>query len=169
VEREKIKGAVRTDFILSAEIIVITLGSVADAPFATRVAVLIGIALIMTAGVYGLVAAIVKLDDFGAFLTRRPGAAAQAVGRAILRAAPWLMKFLSVAGTVAMFLVGGNILAHGIPPLHHWVESVAGDAGAAQHLLTLLLDVATGLATGALLVAGYALVQRLRGKRSVQA
>ncbi|HVE52446.1 MAG TPA: DUF808 domain-containing protein, partial [Ramlibacter sp.] len=118
-EKGKIKGAVRTDFILSAEIIVISLGTVADQDFVTRVAVLVGIALLMTVGVYGLVAGIVKLDDLGLHLTRRASSAAQAVGRGILRAAPWMMKFLSVAGTAAMFLVGGSILEHGIPALHH--------------------------------------------------
>ncbi|MEF9997107.1 MAG: DUF808 domain-containing protein, partial [Burkholderiaceae bacterium] len=106
-EKEKIKGAVRTDFILSAEIIVIALGTVQDAPFSSQVAVVAGIALLMTVGVYGLVAAIVKLDDAGLYLTQRPGAVAQAVGRALLRSAPWLMKTLSVVGTAAMFLVGG--------------------------------------------------------------
>ena len=127
VEKEKIKGAVRTDFILSAEIIVITLGTVADAPFATQVAVLVGIALLMTVGVYGLVAGIVKLDDAGLYLSRREGDAAVAriqrrVGASILEAAPLLMKGLSIAGTAAMFLVGGGILVHGIPGLHDWIE-----------------------------------------------
>jgi predicted DNA repair protein MutK len=118
-ERDKIKGAVRTDFILSAEIIAITLGTVAAAPFVTQVSVLVGIALLMTVGVYGFVAGIVKLDDLGLWLSRRPGAMAQALGRGIVGAAPWLMKALSVAGTVAMFLVGGGILVHGVPALHH--------------------------------------------------
>src|SRR5690242_3606334 len=122
VERQKVRGAVRTDFILSAEIITIALGTVAAAPFGTQVVVLIAIALAMTAGVYGLVAGIVKLDDAGLRLVRQPGRAwsarlGRALGRGILRAAPWLMKGLSSAGTVAMFLVGGGILAHGIPVL----------------------------------------------------
>ena len=169
VEKEKIKGAIRTDFILSAEIIVISLGTVADADFITRVTVLVGIALLMTVGVYGLVAGIVKLDDFGAYLTRRGTAAARAIGNGILRAAPWLMKGLSIAGTIAMFLVGGSILAHGIPPLHHWVEQVAEGAGGWGTLLTMLLDGAVGMAAGALLVAGYTLAKRLRGKRPAQA
>ncbi|NML44952.1 DUF808 domain-containing protein [Ramlibacter sp. G-1-2-2] len=169
MERDKIKGAIRTDFILSAEIIVITLGSVAGADFVTRVAVLCGIAVIMTAGVYGLVGAIVKLDDFGAFLARRASAPAQATGRAILWAAPWLMKFLSVAGTVAMFLVGGSILAHGIPPLEHWTETLADGGGAVGTLTTLLLHAATGVVAGVVLVAGYALAMKLRGKRPAQA
>jgi predicted DNA repair protein MutK len=116
-EKAKIKGAVRTDFILSAEIIVIALGVVADAPFPTRVAVLVGIALLMTIGVYGLVGGIVKLDDAGQYLSRRDGHAMVAriqrgIGASILETAPVLMKGLSIAGTAAMFLVGGGILAH---------------------------------------------------------
>jgi predicted DNA repair protein MutK len=169
VERGKIKGAIRTDFILSAEIIVISLGAVAGAAFPTRVGVLVGIALVMTAGVYGLVGAIVKLDDFGAFLTRRGSAAAQAVGHAILRFAPWLMKGLSVAGTIAMFLVGGSILAHGIPPLQHWIAATAEAAGGWGRLLAMLLDAAVGMGAGVLLVAGYALARRLRGKPAAHA
>ena len=168
-EKAKIKGAVRTDFILSAEIIVISLGAVAGQDFVTRLAVLVGIALVMTAGVYGLVGAIVKLDDFGAYLARRGSAAAQAVGKGILRAAPWLMKGLSLAGTVAMFLVGGSILAHGIPPLHHWIEATAESAGAWHSVVSMLLDAAVGIAAGAVLLAGYALAQRLRGKRQSHA
>ncbi len=165
VEKEKIKGAVRTDFILSAEIIVISLGAVAEADFMTRLAVLVGIALLMTVGVYGLVAAIVKLDDLGLYLTRRPGAGAQAVGRAILRMAPWLMKALSIAGTAAMFLVGGSILAHGIPALHHWVEGVAEKAGAWGTPLSMLLDAMIGFIAGAIVLAAWTAIQRLRGKR----
>lgn len=111
-EKEKVKGAVRTDFILSAEIIAITLGTVSGAPFMTQVAVMVGIALAMTVGVYGLVAGIVKLDDLGLWLSRKASRAAQAVGRGIVAAAPWLMKGLSVAGTAAMFLVGGLSLIH---------------------------------------------------------
>jgi predicted DNA repair protein MutK len=118
LEKEKVKGAIRTDFILSAEIIAITLGTVADAPFGTQVTVVAGIAAIMTVGVYGLVAGIVKLDDGGLYLSRSDSAPVRAFGRGILTAAPWLMKFLSVAGTAAMFLVGGGILTHGIPMLH---------------------------------------------------
>ncbi|MBP6320350.1 MAG: DUF808 domain-containing protein, partial [Rubrivivax sp.] len=110
LERDKIKGAVRTDFILSAEIVAITLGTVADASFSTQLTVLSGIAVVMTVGVYGFVAGIVKLDDLGLWLSGRDSGAAQALGRGIVRAAPWLMKGLSVAGTAAMFLVGGGIL-----------------------------------------------------------
>ena len=163
LEREKIKGAVRTDFILSAEIIAITLGTVAQAPLPTRVAVLAGIALVMTVGVYGLVAAIVKLDDLGAWLSQRPGAAMRALGQGVLRLAPWLMKALSVAGTAAMFLVGGGILAHGIAPLHHAVQGLtAGMGGAAQTLVSSGIDAVVGVAAGALVLAGVTAVSRLR-------
>ncbi len=163
VERDKIKGAIRTDFILSAEIIVIALGTVADAPLATRIGVLVGISLLMTVGVYGLVAGIVKLDDAGLYLSRRAGAVSQQVGRTILAAAPWLMKFLSVAGTAAMFLVGGGILTHGLPPLHHLVEGwLAATSGVLATLLPLLVDAATGILAGIVVLAGVTLVQRLR-------
>ena len=121
LEKDKIKGAIRTDFILSAEIIVITLGTVATAALVTRVAVLVGIAILMTAGVYGLVAGIVKLDDGALVLTRSGSEAARRLGRGILSATPWLMKGLTIAGTAAMFLVGGGILTHGVPALHHLI------------------------------------------------
>jgi predicted DNA repair protein MutK len=153
-EKDKVKGAVRTDFILSAEIIAITLGTVADAAFVTRVVVLAGVAVLMTAGVYGVVAGIVKLDDLGLHLSRRAGALSQALGRAILRMAPWLMKFLSVAGTAAMFLVGGGILAHGLPPVHHAVESlVHGAAGAGGRVLEMAANAGVGIVAGALVLA----------------
>jgi uncharacterized protein len=155
LEKDKIKGAIRTDFILSAEIVAITLGTVAASPFMTQVAVLSGIAILMTVGVYGLVAGIVKLDDAGLYLSRKPGDAERALGAAILRAAPWLMKGLSVAGTAAMFLVGGGILVHGIPPLHHLVEG-------AGMLASLALDGAAGIAAGALALAAVTLFQKLR-------
>lgn len=167
-EKEKVQGAVRTDFILSAEIIVIALGTVAQAPFAQQVAVLVGIALLMTVGVYGLVAGIVKLDDTGLWLTRQASAAAQALGRGLLALAPWLMKFLSVAGTAAMFLVGGGIVVHGVAPLHHGIEA-AGLAlaqgplgGLWQALATNALNGVAGVVLGALVLAGVQLVQRLR-------
>ncbi len=154
LEKDKIRGAIRTDFILSAEILVITLGTVATAPFAKQVAVMIAIAIIMTVGVYGLVAAIVKLDDLGLFLSRLGGESGlrrsqRAFGRWILRAAPYLMKGLSIAGTAAMFLVGGGILVHGIPPLHHAIEhtmaAAANVPGAGGVLHALALALANGL------------------------
>jgi predicted DNA repair protein MutK len=155
VEADKIRGAVRTDFILSAEIVTITLGTVADASLAQQFSVLAGIALLMTVGVYGLVAGIVKLDDAGLWLSRRPGAAlANALGRSLLAAAPWLMKGLAVVGTLAMFLVGGGILTHGIAPLHEVITAFAG-AGRplVSTLLPLLANLLVGLAAGALVLA----------------
>jgi predicted DNA repair protein MutK len=161
LEKDKIRGAIRTDFILSAEIIVITLGTVAAAPFGTQVAVLAGIALIMTAGVYGLVAGIVKLDDAGLYLSQRANAAARAFGRILLAAAPWLMKSLTVLGTAAMFLVGGGILIHGLPLLHHAVEAVAPHTVVLSVLLPLLADALAGIAAGALTLLAVTLGKRL--------
>jgi len=169
LERDKIKGAVRTDFVLSAEIIAITLGAVAQAAFLTQVLVLGGIAVVMTVGVYGLVAGIVKLDDFGLWLARRPGAAA-ALGRAILRAAPWLMKGLSVAGTAAMFLVGGGILTHGLPILHHAIVGLTdGLQGVALSAAAAALDALVGLVAGALTLALVSAIGRWRRTTSTAA
>ena len=162
-EKDKIKGAVRTDFILSAEIIVISLGTVATQPFTRQLAVLVAIALIMTVGVYGLVGAIVKLDDVGLHLSRRGGGRA-ALGRGILAFAPKLMKFLSIAGTAAMFLVGGGILVHGIPVLHHWAE--AAKALPPGWLWENLFNAGVGIVAGGLIVAALGLFKRLRGGRS---
>ncbi|NLF55883.1 MAG: DUF808 domain-containing protein [Thauera phenolivorans] len=168
LERDKIKGAVRTDFILSAEIIAITLGTVAGKTFTTQVGVLVGIAVLMTVGVYGLVAGIVKLDDAGLYLTRQGGESGfarlkRALGGAILVAAPWLMRGLAVAGTAAMFLVGGGILTHGIGPLHHAIAGVTeGLTGAAAVLVPMLFDALTGIVAGALTLAVVSLVGRLR-------
>ncbi len=174
VEKDKIKGAVRTDFILSAEIIAITLGTVQTSPFLTQVAVLSGIAVVMTVGVYGLVAAIVKLDDGGLYLSQRPGQGGDArllrsLGRGILWVAPWLMKTLTVVGTAAMFLVGGGILTHGIGPLHHGIESLAallgstpGIGGVLQAVAPTLADAVVGIAAGALVLGCVTLAQKLR-------
>ena len=161
LERNKIRGAVRTDFVLSAEIIVITLGTVATASFGVQVAVLAGIAVLMTVGVYGLVAGIVKLDDAGLYLATRPDAVARAVGRTLLGAAPWLMKALAVVGTAAMFLVGGGILTHGIPSLHHAGALLTPQPGAAGVLLPLLVDAGVGIVAGMGLLAGMTLARRL--------
>jgi len=164
VEKDKVKGAIRTDFILSAEIIVITLGTVAAQPFVSKLTVLVGIAIIMTVGVYGLVAGIVKLDDAGLYLSQRPGGFAQASGRAILRAAPWLMKALSVAGTAAMFLVGGGILVHGVPAAAHAIEAaLAGWGGAGAALGGMLANAAVGIVAGAIVLAGVEGVKKVRG------
>ena len=164
MERDKIKGAVRTDFVLSAEIIVIALGTVADKPFATQVAVLSGIGLLMTVGVYGLVAAIVKMDDAGAWLLERGGRAQAAVGRALLLAAPKLMKALTVIGTAAMFLVGGGILMHGMPGGHAITHAVEAVAGPLAVVATSLADMLLGVVAGALALGAMTLFGRLRGK-----
>ena len=163
-ERDKIKGAVRTDFILSAEIVVISLGTVATESLTRQFSVLVAISLLMTVGVYGLVAGIVKLDDAGLWLSRRAGALQQALGRGLLVAAPALMKLLSVVGTAAMFLVGGGILSHGIAPLHHAIEAlVAGVGPVLALLLPLLADALVGVVAGAVVLGGVLLVKRLRG------
>ncbi|MDO8329350.1 MAG: DUF808 domain-containing protein [Fluviicoccus sp.] len=172
-EQEKIKGAVRTDFILSAEIIVITLGTVSSAPFTSQVMVLSLIALIMTVGVYGIVAAIVKMDDAGLYLSRRPGESLAAglqrqFGELLLKAAPLLMKTLSVAGTVAMFMVGGGILMHGVPGAHelfhhlaHGLSGVPGVGGALAAVTPSLLDAVSGVLAGALALAAVTAAVKL--------
>jgi predicted DNA repair protein MutK len=168
-EKDKIRGAIRTDFVLSAEIIVIALGTVADRALAVQVGVLTGIAALMTVGVYGLVAGIVKLDDLGLHMSRMGSAALAATGRGILRAAPWLMKALAVAGTAAMFLVGGGILAHGIHAVGEWIHEAAVDAatipagGAVLGALTpTLANAVVGIVAGGLAVLAMKLFSRLR-------
>ena len=167
-EQDKIKGAIRTDFVLSAEIIVITLGTVATATFSNQVIVLAGIAIIMTVGVYGLVAGIVKLDDGGLYLAQCKGETLLAslkrkFGFGILKFAPYMMKTLAVVGTAAMFLVGGAILTHGIPVIHHWIEHTAGtmSSGFMQWLVPTLLNGLFGVAAGALALMILIPVQRL--------
>lgn len=171
VEKEKIKGAVRTDFVLSAEIVAITLGTVAAAPFETRLAVLSSIALAMTVGVYGLVAAIVKLDDLGLHLGRNEGGNGvarlrRALGRGILLAAPFLMRLLSIAGTVAMFLVGGGILVHGIPPLHHLNQGLGAGSGVVAALGPTLVNALVGILAGGLAVAVVTVGARVFRKKA---
>ncbi|GHC69116.1 hypothetical protein GCM10007320_02140 [Pseudorhodoferax aquiterrae] len=169
LEKDKIKGAVRTDFILSAEIIAITLGTVQQSPFLTQLVVLAGIAVVMTIGVYGLVAGIVRLDDAGLHLSRLGGARA-ALGRAILAAAPWLMKGLSVVGTAAMFLVGGGILTHGVSVLHHGIEEMAHataiwPGGPFWEAITpALANAGVGIVAGGVVLAAVTLVKKLRGQ-----
>jgi uncharacterized protein len=172
-EKDKIKGAVRTDFILSAEIIAITLGTVAAANFVTQVTVLVGIAIIITIGVYGLVAGIVKLDDAGLYLSRRAERSARAVGAAIVRIAPYLMKALSIVGTAAMFLVGGGILTHGLAVLHHWSEGLARGAGAVggigavlEAIAPMLFDAVAGIVAGAVVLAVVSAARRLWAMRT---
>jgi predicted DNA repair protein MutK len=167
-EADKIKGAIRTDFVLSAEIVVIALGTVADQPFTTQVAVLSGIGLIMTVGVYGVVAGIVKMDDLGLHLLTRSGALARTIGRGLLLAAPRLMKALTVIGTAAMFMVGGGILTHGLP-LHHFIAHAAELAGGIpavggvlRAVTPLLLDVLVGIVGGSLTLLGVKAVSAAR-------
>ncbi|MBM6634538.1 MULTISPECIES: DUF808 domain-containing protein [Enterobacteriaceae] len=164
-ERDKIKGAIRTDFILSAEIVAITLGIVADAPLLNQVLVLSGIAIVVTIGVYGIVGIIVKLDDMGYWLSDKTSALAKMTGKALLVVAPWLMKSLSVIGTLAMFLVGGGIVVHGIAPLHHAIEHFAQAQGAViSATLPTLLNLVIGLIIGLIVVAIVKLVEKMRGR-----
>ncbi|WP_313111706.1 DUF808 domain-containing protein [Pseudescherichia sp.] len=163
-ERDKVKGAIRTDFILSAEIVAITLGIVADAPLLNQVLVLSGIAVLVTIGVYGLVGIIVKLDDMGYWLVERPGALAKAFGKGLLVVAPWLMKTLSIVGTLAMFLVGGGIVVHGIAPLHHAIEHFAAEQGAVvAATLPTLANLVLGFIIGLIVVGLVKGISRLRG------
>lgn len=174
LEKDKIKGAIRTDFILSAEIIVIALGTVSAEIFSKQVSVVSAIALIMTVGVYGLVAGIVKLDDIGLHLMLKKGQSfykqlLRKIGAGILAFAPKLMRFLSVAGTAAMFLVGGSIIGHGLPFIHHLSENLVAKI---QHLPgasvlgSMLVDGLVGLIVGAICVAVYELAKKLLPKKT---
>jgi len=155
LEKEKVKGAIRTDFVLSAEIIVIALGTVAGKPIPTQLAVLAGVAVLMTIGVYGVVAGIVKLDDIGLWM-HRPGRSPwmRPIGVVLLRGAPLLMRTLAVVGTAAMFLVGGGILVHGIAPLHHWSKEMPS-------LLSGLFGFVTGIVAGAAVLAVFSVGRNL--------
>ena len=177
LEKDKIKGAIRTDFILSAEIIVISLGTVATEVFSKQVAVVSAIALIMTVGVYGLVAGIVKLDDLGLHLMLKKGASfyrqlQRKVGEKILAFAPYLMRTLSVVGTAAMFMVGGSIIGHGVPLLHHLSESIAEIMGKLPVVGSILatispiiIDGIIGLIVGAICVALFEIAHKLMRKK----
>lgn len=170
-EKEKIKGAIRTDFILSAEIVVISLGTVATAAFGTKVMVLSVIAVIMTIGVYGFVAMIVKIDDLGLYLTQQVSNVKQSVGRALLAFAPKLMKTLTIVGTIAMFLVGGGIINHAVSSLHHLTEEAVDHI---EHIPTVgsiigaltptLINLVIGIVAGLAVVLVVGLIQKLRGK-----
>lgn len=163
-ERDKVKGAVRTDFILSAEIVAITLGIVAEAPLLNQILILSGIALLVTVGVYGLVGVIVKLDDMGYWLAEKSSALAQWTGKALLAIAPRLMKVLSIVGTLAMFLVGGGIVVHGITPLHHTIENLAqGQNGVIASLLPTAANLVLGFIIGAIVLAVVKAIAALRG------
>jgi len=155
-EKEKIKGAIRTDFVLSAEIIVITLGSVAQAVFSTQVAAVIAVAVIMTVGVYGFVALIVKLDDMGLFLLRKEQGTLlgfqHALGKGLLLTAPQLMKLLALLGTVAMFLVGGGILAHGLPFMHDLTHGLEAAGALVAGLGNIVINILLGILSGAVVL-----------------
>jgi predicted DNA repair protein MutK len=160
LEKDKIKGAVRTDFVLSAEIIAITLGTVQTSPWTTQLTVLSGIAVLMTFGVYGVVAGIVKIDDAGLYLSRTQrtgslGDGVRALGRMLMRAAPGLMKVLTVVGTAAMFLVGGGILVHGLPALHHLLEPIS---------IPLIPDLLVGVVAGGVAMLIVTVAQSLWSK-----
>lgn len=161
-EKNKVKGAIRTDFILSAEIIVISLGTVQAAPFMTQLGVLTTISVLMTVGVYGLVAGIVKLDDVGLHLTQKPSAALAALGRGIVRFSPVLMKLLGIAGTVAMFLVGGDIMAHGIPGAMDLSAAIAAASGPLAFITPTLFSGLIGVLTGAVVLGLVTLVKKLK-------
>ena len=173
VEKDKIKGAIRTDFILSAEIIVIALGTVENAPFNQQVLVLVTIALAMTVGVYGLVAGIVKMDDAGLYLSQKTSGFARGLGRLLLAAAPRLMKFLSIVGTAAMFMVGGGIIGHNWEPLHHFAVSAAermgtvpGVGGVLEAITPVVIDALAGVIVGGLVLLVVTIVNKLRGKKA---
>lgn len=164
-EKSKVKGAVRTDFILSAEIVAITLGIVSEAPLLNQVLILAGIAILVTIGVYGIVAMIVKIDDLGYWLREKSSSLAQAVGGFLLAMAPWLMKILTVVGTLAMFLVGGGIIVHGITPLHHAIiEYSSGFNGLVSGLLSNGANLVLGFIVGAIVLLVVNLIAKVRGK-----
>ena len=163
LERDKIKGAIRTDFILSAEIIIIALGTVATAPLLTRIGVLTAVAVLMTVAVYGFVAVIIKLDDLGWWLQRRGGRLAELAGGILLGTAPRLMRFLTVAGTAAMFLVGGGIMVHGVPVLAHSLEALVAPLGPlVGPIATMVGNALAGVVVGAIALAAVALVTSVR-------
>ena len=161
-EKSKIRGAIRTDFILSAEIVIIALGSLQEASTTVKILALCAVGVAITAGVYGLVAAVVKADDFGAALLRRGGRLLPLLGRAILLLMPWFMRLLGVVGTLAMFTVGGGIFVHNIPPLHHLMQALALDGGAAGMLGDLLAGLAIGSAVCALVLPAANLLRRCK-------
>ena len=167
-EKDKVKGAIRTDFILSAEIVVISLGTVASTTFSTKVMVLSVIAILMTVGVYGFVAMIVKIDDLGLYLTQQASSFKQTIGRGLLAFAPKLMKTLTIVGTIAMFLVGGGIISHGVPLLHHFTE---GSVDYAEHIPTVgsivgaltptLINLVIGFVAGLIVLAIVSLIKKV--------
>lgn len=163
-EKRKVKGAVRTDFILSAEIVAITLGVVSAAPLLNQVIILSLVAVAVTVGVYGIVAAIVKIDDLGLWLQQRDAAPARGIGRLLLVFAPLLMKLLSVVGTLAMFLVGGGIISHGVPAVHHLIAGWSeGQSGLLASLIANGSSLLIGLLLGLVVLLAVNMFTRLRG------
>ena len=181
LEKDKIKGAVRTDFILSAEIIVIALGTVSTAAFSKQASVVTAIALIMTVGVYGLVAGIVKLDDLGLHLMLKKGTTfyrqcQRKIGQKLLAFAPYLMRTLSVVGTAAMFMVGGSIIGHGVPALHHlsenivtYLQNLPTIGSTLAFISPIVVDAIIGLMVGAICVAVFELAKKLLPKKAIGA
>ena len=171
LEKSKIKGAIRTDFILSAEIIVIALGTVATATFSQQASVVAVVAMMMTVGVYGLVACIVKLDDLGLYLMLKKGKSVykqmqRKLGKYLLAFAPMLMRTLSVVGTLAMFMVGGSIIGHGIPALHHWPEYMAEMPPGLVFIAPILIDALVGLIIGAMGFSLLTLTNKILPKKA---
>ena len=181
LEKDKIKGAVRTDFILSAEIIVIALGTVSTAAFSKQASVVTAIALLMTVGVYGLVAGIVKLDDLGLHLMLKKGTTfyrqcQRKIGQKLLAFAPYLMRTLSVVGTAAMFMVGGSIIGHGVPALHHlsenivtYLQNLPTIGSTLAFISPIVVDAIIGLMVGAICVAVFELAKKLLPKKTIGA
>lgn len=165
-EKQKVKGAVRTDFILSAEIMAIALGTVATKPIWEQAAVLIAVALGITVFVYGLVAGIVRMDDVGGWLMAKSSSAAKAMGRGLIAFTPWLMRGLSIVGTAAMFMVGGSLLVHGIEPVEHWIEqAIVPTGGIVAALGPVLVHVLVGAVIGGAVVVCMELWHKLRPAR----
>jgi predicted DNA repair protein MutK len=167
-EKEKIAGAVRTDFILSAEIMAISLGIVSAKPLWEQFAVLVMVAMLLTVVVYGLVACIVRMDDVGEWLMKKPQTGLQALGRGLIASTPWLMRGLSIVGTAAMFLVGGSLLVHGMPPIEQWLhQHISPLGGIVAAVVPLLVHVAVGAVIGSVVVLAVAAWRKFRGTQPV--
>ncbi len=160
-EKDKIKGAIRTDFILSAEIIVISLGTMGQASLPMQLVVLVAISLLITVGVYGVVAGLIKIDDLGLHMSNQQSSLARSIGESLLVFAPYLMKTLSIVGTAAMFTVGGSILAHGIHTLQAGIDSLAPADGAASFLVPVVLQAAVGVIAGGIVAGMVELAKKL--------